>query len=296
MSKRGLGKGLGALLPSSLDIEGDLDKEIRELRLDEIIPNTDQPRRQFDQDKLTELALSIQEHGIVQPIVVRTLENGLYQIVAGERRWRAAQQLELETIPVIIKDYNDKQMMEIALIENIQREDLNPLEEARAYQILIEEHQLTQEELGGRLGKSRSYIANTLRLLNLSIPVQKMLEEGQLTSGHARAILTLPEKGQETLAEKIIIEGLSVRETEQIVKTILTLKEEKADKLIQKEKSGSTLYENSIIADFQERLRERLGTKVEINQQGDKGRIIIEYYSPGDLQRVLDLFFEEEIS
>lgn len=296
MSKRGLGKGLGALLPSSLDIEGDLDKEIRELRLDEIIPNTDQPRRQFDQDKLTELALSIQEHGIVQPIVVRTLENGLYQIVAGERRWRAAQQLELETIPVIIKDYNDKQMMEIALIENIQREDLNPLEEARAYQTLIEEHQLTQEELGGRLGKSRSYIANTLRLLNLSIPVQKMLEEGQLTSGHARAILTLPEKGQETLAEKIIIEGLSVRETEQIVKTILTLKEEKADKLIQKEKSGSTLYENSIIADFQERLRERLGTKVEINQQGDKGRIIIEYYSPGDLQRVLDLFFEEEIS
>lgn len=293
MSKRGLGRGLGALLPSNLDLDEDVKKDITEIRVDEIVPNIDQPRRNFSEDKLMELAASIQEYGIVQPIVVRALENGLYQIVAGERRWRAVQQLGLEKIPVIIKEYNDKQLLEIALIENIQREDLNPLEEARAYNTLIEEHQLTQEELATRLGKSRSFIANTLRLLSLSIPVQKLLEEGKLTAGHARALLPLPEKGQLSLAEKIFEEGLSVRETEKIVKSLISIKKMSNEK--NKEKKRDLFYENSILANYQDRLRERLGTKVEIYQQGDKGKIIIEYYSPGDLQRVLEMFFEEEV-
>ncbi|MFA5536148.1 MAG: ParB/RepB/Spo0J family partition protein [Bacillota bacterium] len=296
MSKKGLGRGLGALLPTVVNLEEPEQNRPQSLRVDEITPNSFQPRRQFSEEKLTELAESIKEHGIVQPIVVRALETGLYQIVAGERRWRAAQLLELEELPVIIKDYTDKQVLEIALIENIQREDLNPIEEARAYNILIEEHSLTQEELGARLGKSRSHIANTLRLLGLSTGAQGALAEGKLTAGHARALLSVPEKGQLALADKIIEEGLSVRETERIVKSLLEVKKEQGDKKNFLAKKQQLLYEDSLLAEYRDRLREKLGTKVDINQQGDKGKIVIEYYSPGDLQRVLELFFGTEIA
>ena len=296
MSKKGLGKGLGALLPTGVDLEETEQKEAIQLRVDEITPNTFQPRRHFSEEKLAELADSIREHGIVQPIVVRTLKTGLYQIVAGERRWRAAQLLNLTEIPVIIKDYTDKQVLEIALIENIQREDLNPIEEARAYGILIEEHNLTQEELGARLGKSRSHVANTLRLLGLAVELQRILEEGKLSAGHARALLSLPTKGQLSLGERIVEEGLSVRETEKIVKSLLSLQgEQKRSERASKE-DRSLFYEKSVLADYREKLRELLGTKVDISQQGDKGKIVIEYYSPGDLQRVLELFFANELA
>lgn len=296
MAKRGLGKGLGALLPVNLNLDiGDKREsgQITELKIEQILPNRDQPRKQMAEDRLGELAASIQEHGIVQPIVVRQLEGGNYQIVAGERRWRACLQLHMDSIPAIIKDYNEQEALEIALIENIQREDLNPLEEARAYKLLIEEHDLTQEALSARVGKSRSFIANMLRLLNLARPVQEMLIDGEISIGHGRALLSLPENGQVTLARRILRESLSVRETEGLIKGILTLAAEKPKKTLRPELPRG--LEKSLALDYQERLQERLGTKVEINQQGEKGKIVIEYYSPDDLNRVLEFFFEEKI-
>jgi ParB family chromosome partitioning protein len=297
MAKRGLGKGLEALLPSNFSLQSGREpeepgKKIVELKIDEIVPNQDQPRRRFNEASLTELAASIEEHGIVQPIIVRKLEQGGYQIVAGERRWRACRIAGKKFIPAIIEDFNDQELLEIALIENIQREDLNPLEEARAYKVLIDEHGLSQEAVAAKVGKSRPFVANMLRLLNLARPVQEMLAAGELSVGHGRAILPLPEDGQVTLSRRIVREGLSVRETEALVKGILTLAGNRAKEKQKKERQHA--LEKSLAMDYQDRLRERLGTKVEINQQGDKGKIIIEYYSPEDLHRVLEFFFTEE--
>lgn len=297
MAKRGLGRGLEALLPSNFSLQSDREKgqagkRIVELNIDEIVPNEEQPRRQFDEVSLKELAASIEEHGVVQPIIVRKMEEGGYQIVAGERRWRACQIAGKDSIPAIVEDFTDQELLEIALIENIQREDLNPLEEARAYKILIEEYGLSQEAVAAKVGKSRPFVANMLRLLNLAPPVQEMLATGQLSVGHGRAVLPLPVDGQVTLARKVVREGLSVRETEALVKNILALAGNRPNKKKKQERQHA--LEKSFVLDYQDRLRERLGTKVEISQQGDKGKIIIEYYSPEELNRVLEFFFDDE--
>lgn len=292
MAKRGLGRGLDALLPSNFSLtEGSGDGgKVVEIKIDEIVPNDQQPRRQFSEESLQELAASIEKKGVIQPIIVRKQPGGGYQIVAGERRWRACRLLGKKTIPALIKDYSDQQLLEIALIENIQREDLNPLEEARAYKALIEEYGLTQEEVAARVGKSRPFIANLMRLLNLAEPVQALVAGGQLSAGHARALLPLPAEGQVKLAEKIVREGLSVRQCEALVKGILTLAEEQ--KVSRQKPEAAPALDKTLVMDYQERLRERLGTKVEIEQRGEKGRIIIEYYSPEELSRVLEFFFE----
>lgn len=297
MAKRGLGRGLEALLPSNFSVQSDGEdskaiKKVIELSIDEIVPNQEQPRRRFNDDTLRELAASIEEHGVVQPIIVRTVETGGYQIVAGERRWRACRLLGKKTIPAIIEDFNDQQLLEIGLIENIQREDLNPLEEARAYKMLIEVYGLSQDEVAQKVGKSRPFIANMMRLLNLARPVQEMLVNGELSVGHGRALLALPEDGQVTMARRIIRDGLSVRETESLVKGVLTLAGERAAKKKKKDQTGA--LQKSLVLDYQDRLREKLGTKVEINQQGEKGKIIIEYYSSEELNRVLEFFFADE--
>ena len=294
MAKRGLGKGLGALIPTDLDVMAELtqaeetvpnDNKIVEIKIDLIEPNKYQPRKVFQQEALEELAKSIKEHGLVQPIVVRKAGEK-FELVAGERRWRAAKLAGLEKIPALIKDFNLQETTEIALIENIQREDLNPLEEASAYQLLLDEFKLTQEELAKKVGKSRPYIANTLRLLSAPTEIQQHVIEGKLTAGHARALLPLPPAGQIQLAEKIIKENLSVRETEAIVKSVLTIKDE------QKKKQKKKSQVNNLTPDLQDiedRLKSYFGTKVRLTNNGNRGKIEIEYYSEDDLIRIIDL-------
>ena len=281
MVKRGLGRGLGALLP---DIDDNESRDIREINIIEIEPNKSQPRKNFDQDKLEALAASIKEHGIIQPIIVRKLESGFYQIIAGERRWRAAKIAGLKKIPVIIKDYEDRHAMEIALIENLQREDLNPIEEAKAYKDLLEEFNLTQEEISQRVGKSRSAIANSLRLLNLPEEIQQMLIENLLTMGHARALLSLESKElQLKAAHEIIDKMMSVRETEKYVKKLVENKEKKA------ENHNRNKHLLHVYVDIQNKLSQYLGTKVRIQPGKTKSKIEIEYYSDEDLERLLSL-------
>jgi len=219
MSKRALGKGLGALI-SEAKTSSDEKEGVLELGINEIEPNSNQPRKSFDEKALIQLSESIKEHGIIQPIIVKK-EGDIYRIVAGERRWRAARLLGLKKIPAIVRDFSNKQVMEIALIENIQREDLNPIEEAEAYERLIVEHNMTQEQISNSIGKSRPAIANSLRLLTLSDNIKKFLISGQITSGHARALLSLEDKKkQESICNEIIEKNLSVRETEKLVKSI----------------------------------------------------------------------------
>ncbi|HBT19801.1 MAG TPA: chromosome partitioning protein ParB [Peptococcaceae bacterium] len=290
MAKRkALGKGLKALFPDAL-IEDETREDgvgrIEMLPVENLVPNKFQPRRDFDEGKLKELADSIKEHGVIQPIVVRALEGGKYEIVAGERRWRACKMLGIEKIPAVVKEYSNRQLTEVALIENVQREDLNPLEEAHAYDILIKEFSFTQEDLAKRIGKSRSFIANMLRLLQLEEDVQKMVEEGKLSAGHARALLGVKGKEQVRLAEKVIKDGLSVRQTENLVKQITAEKKEGTEK--RKREENLKKEEKSVyIEELEERLAEVLGTRVKI-QGKDKGRIIIEYYSLEELERLLE--------
>ena len=278
MAKQALGRGLGALLPS-MDMDED-NKDIREIKLTEIEPNKAQPRKSFDSEKLELLADSIKNHGIIQPIIVKKLDSGFYQIIAGERRWRAARLAGLKSIPVVIKDYDKKEVMEIALIENLQREDLNPMEESEGYKNLMDEFNLTQEEISERVGKSRSAIANSLRLLNLSDHLKEMLVDDKLSSGHARALLSLEDKQiQLKAAEKIIDEGLSVRETEKLVKSLM---QEKNEKSIKKIEEIDHHY-----SDIENKLSQCLGTKVKIHNGKNKGKIEIEYYSHDDFDRLL---------
>lgn len=273
--KKALGKGLGALL--TVDAPGD---EVKELKINDIEPNTDQPRKDFDEEALKELAESIKAHGVIQPIVVKK-EGSSYKIVAGERRWRAARMAGLDTIPVIIKDYNDNQLLEVALIENLQREDLNPLEEAEAYKRLIDEHGLTQEQISRVIGKSRSSIANSLRLNRLHEKIKKLLREDLISEGHARALLSIEDlKKQESVAETIVSKGLSVRDTEKLVKNLGTQKKSVSKK------------DNSIeieIKSIEDRLQNIFGTKVKLQHGQKSGKIVIEYYSNDDLDRILKL-------
>ncbi|MGE4283131.1 MAG: ParB/RepB/Spo0J family partition protein [Clostridia bacterium] len=279
MVKRGLGKGLGALLPG---MEIDEDNLIKEIKLTEIEPNKSQPRKNFDIERLEVLAESIKIHGVIQPIIVSKLENGFYQIIAGERRWRAAKLAGLKTIPIVIKEYEKKEVMEIALIENIQREDLNPIEEAEAYKNLMDEFHLTQEEISERVGKSRPAIANALRLLNLSDLLRQFIVEDKLSSGHARTILSVGDRSSQLkIANMVIKEGLSVRETERLVKKMASNNDKQKDN---KKNDLSHIY-----ADVQDRLSKSLGTKVKIHQGKSKSKIEIEYYSDEDLERLMEL-------
>lgn len=295
MAKRGLGKGIGALFGNDIE-ETDIvaqdihqinknDKEkVTSLKLAQIEPNKEQPRKNFDEEKLQQLADSIKQHGVIQPIIVKDLNNGYYQIVAGERRWRASRIAGITEIPAIIRTYDELATMQIALIENLQREDLNPIEEALSYKALLDDFALTQEKVSEQVGKSRSAIANTIRLLSLPKQVQKLLEEGAISGGHARAILSVTsEEGKLQLAEKIIENELNVRQAEQLAKALNAQKQEKEP--AQPQTSAFDLQLQGI----QKRMSDLLGTKVKILNGAKKGKIEIEYYSANDLERVLKL-------
>lgn len=278
--KKGLGKGLGALLDTD-NILSD-DSGVMELKIIDIEPNKEQPRKNFDQEKLQALAESIKQHGVVQPIIVKKQDKG-YTIIAGERRWRAAKLAGLKTIPAIVKDLSSRETMEIALIENLQREDLNPIEEAEAYQKLMDEHGLTQEALSKLVGKSRAAIANSVRLLSLPDKIKDMLINEQLTPGHARALITVedPER-QIKLAEEIIEKDLSVRETEKLVN-------ERKNEKKQKRKAAK----DPTILDIEEKLKSILGTKVELRHNKNKGKIVIEYYSNDEFNRIIEFITKD---
>lgn len=278
--KMGLGKGLAALIPDYSEENKNLLKEIN---IDEITPNPNQPRIDMDQEKLNELADSIKEHGVIQPIIVRRIKKGSYQIIAGERRWRACKMLDLKTIPAIITEYSDLKSTEVALIENLQRVDLNPLEEALAYQSLINEFGITQEKLAKRVGKSRSAVANTLRLLSLPDDILQMLKNGDLTSGHARALLALDEaRKQIAVAKEVVNKQLSVRQTERLVKK-LTEQKQTGNEKNQPQANPELLY-------LQDKLQNIFSTKVQIktNKKG-KGKLEIEFYNQDDLNRIIDI-------
>ena len=277
--KSGLGKGLDMLIPAVSPQVEEPDTEPQMLKISQVEPNRDQPRKQFDKASLEDLAGSIKQYGIIQPIIVCKRDD-YYEIIAGERRWRAAKMAGLKEIPVVIRDYSDKEIAEISLIENIQRENLNPVEEAQAYKSLIEEYNLTQEELAARISKSRTQITNTMRLLKLHPKVQKMLVDGSLSAGHARALLALEDPElQLSAAQRIVAETLSVRQTEDLVKQMNTPVTRR---------KGSAKIKNSIFyRDLERQIAETFGTKVKITQkEPGKGKIEISFFSEEELDRI----------
>ena len=277
-SNKGLGKGLGALL-GDFSEEPIQESAYRELPIYKVEPNPDQPRREFDEEELQALADSISVHGVIQPLTVREMPNGYYQIIAGERRWRAARLANLSDVPVVVIEADDRKAMELALIENLQRQDLNPVEEALGYQSLIEEYGLTQEETAERVGKSRPAVANTLRLLSLTPEVLEKLKRGELTAGHARAILTLKtEKKQLEAAQKIIALALSVRQAETLCKNM------NKEKPVKQEITFAVDY----VAECEKSLSKHLGRGVKIVNGKRKGRFELEFYGEEDLQNLLD--------
>jgi len=310
MAKKGLGKGLGAIFgedvvkesedeaaksvarkkkaASATESSGEspIENEYGELmvKVALIEPNKGQPRMDFNEEQMQELAESIKRHGILQPLLVQK-KGSFYEIIAGERRWRAAKIAGLKEVPVVLREYDRQQSMEIALIENVQRADLNPIEEARAYQQLIQEFGLKQEEIAERVSKNRTTITNAMRLLKLDETIQDMLVNNMITSGHARTLLALEDNGQQLKAAKMIVDGgLSVRETERLVKRML--RESKEDDKPQKEDNSlSYIYQN-----LEERMKTVMGTKVTIhNKDKNKGRIEIEYYSEAELERIVEM-------
>jgi ParB family transcriptional regulator, chromosome partitioning protein len=287
--KFGLGKGLGALIPEEEaqeeqkpDRKSSLAANLVSINL--IKPNAGQPRKAFDEEKIQQLSESIKEHGIIQPILLKK-DGDTYSIIAGERRWRAAKAAGLKEVPVIVMDIDEKGVLEISLIENIQRQDLNPIEEAWAFRKLIEDFAFTQEELGRRLGKSRTALSNTMRLLNLDTRVQEYLIDGVITEGHGRAILAIEDKElQYKLAQKVIDDGLTVRETEKLISEIAK------GKGLEKQKPEKKIVSDPYIVDIKNKLEERFDTKVLISSgKNNKGKIEIEYYSNDDLQRIIDI-------
>ena len=308
MAKRtGLGKGLGAIFgdevmesaaeeqeakhqaksksaqePEKKEEENDIGKELM-VKVTAIEPNREQPRKDFNEEAMEELAESMKVYGVLQPLLVQK-KGDYYEIIAGERRWRAAKLAGLKEVPVVILEYTKQQTMEIALIENVQREDLNPIEEAKAYQRLIQEFELKQEEIAARVGKNRVTITNSMRLLKLDERVQDLLIQNQITGGHARALLSVEDgQLQYELAGKIIAENLSVRETEKLVKSLSKKKNPKEKKV---EDESLTL----IFHDLEERMKSAMGTKVSINRKDkNKGRVEIEYYSESELERIVEL-------
>lgn len=272
--RKGLGKGLEALIASA-----DTDtKGVMELKTNEIEPGSGQPRKHFNNEKLVQLAESIKQHGVVQPLIVQRSGN-TYKIVAGERRWRAAKIAGLQTIPVIVRELSSKQVMEVALIENLQREDLNPIEEAEAYEKLMVEFGMTQEEISVTVGKSRPAIANSVRLLTLQDKIKSKIVGGEISSGHARALIPIEDNSiQLKTVEDIIKKGLNVRETELLVKRMNTQKNHHEKKKIDIE-----------VQAIEERFREIFGTKIKIMNNKNKGKILIEYYSADELDRIINL-------
>jgi len=278
--EHGLGRGLNALLGDP-DLQPQGEGAVS-LPIFQVEPGLNQPRKRFDPDALADLTESVRIHGIIQPLTVRRLSSGYYQIIAGERRWRAAKAAGLTEVPAVIIEADDRKVMELALIENLQREDLNPAEEARGYQVLMEEYGLTQEQVAQRMGKSRPAVTNTLRLLALPEDLLKLVEEGVLSAGHARAILAAPTAALQREAAKRVIDGqLSVRQTEALVKA---LQKEKKDKP-QPEGPDLSLY----LGELEKDLSGRLGRKVKIAHKGKKGRIELEYYNDQDLEGLLAL-------
>lgn len=308
--RKGLGKGINNLIPETdvirstpkkktekkevvKEVVKEVIKEVKVpvpgdtmMKISDIEPNREQPRKNFDKEALQELADSIKQFGIIQPIVVQKKDD-YYEIIAGERRWRAAKLAKLKEVPVIIKEYSDREVMEIALIENIQRKDLNPIEEALAYKSLIDEYSLKQEELANRVSKSRTAIANSMRLLKLTDSVQNMLINDEISMGHARALLTLEQEDLQIEAAKTIVsKGLSVRDTEKLVKSILNPKQVK----LPIPSAEAAIYDG-----IANKLREKMGTKVSINhKKNGKGKIEIEYYSQEELERLIEMFDDIE--
>lgn len=281
MSKRGLGKGLSALIPGAGQEVGG---EVLELAVSDVLPNPEQPRTDINEDQINELADSIKKVGVLQPILVRAHGAG-YQIIAGERRWRAAQAAGLERVPVRVMAISDTEALALALIENLQRSDLNPVEEARGYRRLIAEYGMTQAELADRVSKSRSAVTNTLRLLDLPDDIQEQLYEGRLSAGHARAILSIPDDDRRhTLARKCVEEGLSVREAESLAKLLAAGASISAPRAV-------TPKSYKIVA---RKLRRLLSTNVRVRQTAKKGKIEIDFHDEGDLERIMRLLTEGE--
>lgn len=289
--KRGLGKGLDSMIPdkgekkiSSSQAHDNVSRETF-IKVTDIEPNSSQPRKKFDEDALQELAESIKHVGVIQPLILQKKDKH-YEIIAGERRWRAARLAGLKEIPAIIKDYSPQEIVEIALIENIQREDLNPIEEAIAYQKLIAEFKLKQDEVAERVSKSRTAITNSMRLLKLDPRVQQMIIDEMISSGHARALLAIEDSNlQYTMAYRIFDEKLSVRETEKLVKKLLSDNNDK-----DKEEDDQT-KELIIYKELEEKIKQIVGTKVSISKKSkNKGKIEIEYYSNEELERIVELF------
>lgn len=286
--RKGLGKGLDSMIPEQIKNSKDNNEDnvSREtlININEIEPNKTQPRKNFDEDALNELSDSIKQYGIIQPLILQKMNKG-YEIIAGERRWRAARIAGLKKVPAIIKEYTDQEIVEIALIENIQREDLNPIEEALAYQRLIQEFNLKQEDVADRVSKSRTAVTNSMRLLKLDQRIQQMLIDETISSGHARALLGIEDKEkQHEAACKVIESKLSVRETEKFVRDLLKVKEGKNDTVI-------NINNQLVYRDIEEKIRSIMGTKVSIrNKQNNTGKIEIDYYSIEELERILELF------
>lgn len=293
VKRKGLGKGLDSLIPEnkSAKASGSESKKTEEtaeiksgermMRINMVEPNRDQPRRNFEEDALLELADSIKQYGVLQPLIVRK-RNDYYEIIAGERRWRAAKMAGVKEVPVIIKEYNEQEILEIALIENIQRENLNPIEEAMAFKKLLEEFNLKQDEVAERVSKSRTAVTNSMRLLKLDQRVQQMIIDDMISTGHARALLAIDDPEQQyVLANKIFDEKLSVRETEKLIKEIKNPKKQKEKKIIE----NAFIYE-----DIEDKMKQVLGTKVHVASKGKgKGKIEIEYYSDKELERMFDM-------
>lgn len=288
MAQRGLGKGLDSLIPASVAGSSGDKKEQKKtemvVKIAKVEPNRDQPRKNFDEDALQELADSIKQFGLLQPILVQERKD-YYEIIAGERRWRAAKIAGLKEIPVIIRNYSDQEIVEISLIENIQREDLNPIEEAQAYKRLLEEFHLKQDEVAERVSKSRTAVTNSMRLLKLCDGVQQMIIDDMLSTGHARALIPIEDQEMQLqLAQKIFDEKISVREVEKLVKGILKPEKEKSKK---EEKQQTIQY---IYQDIENKLKEKFSRKVEISSKGKNGsgKIEIEFYSNDDLDRLVE--------
>lgn len=285
-NSKGLGRGIDALFSSFEDIEqiDEKTEQVQEISLDDIRPNPYQPRKTFDEEALKELADSIQLNGVFQPIILRQSSVKGYEIIVGERRVRASRLAGKESIPAIIREFDEQAMIEIAVIENLQREDLSPLEEAEAYQMMSDKLKLTQAQVAERVGKSRPYIANYLRLLTLPEDVKLLLRNGDLTMGQARTLLGLKDQKQMSeLAKRVVQEGITVRQLEQLVQQMTEPTETKEKKKRQK------IAKPSYILESEERLMDRFGTSVQITPKGEQGKIEIEYLSPNDLDRILEL-------
>ena len=292
-SKRGLGKGLDAMIPAKVTpkeapkAEAPAEGQVVNVNITKVEPNRNQPRKTFDEDKLLELADSIKQHGILEPLTVVDRKDH-YEIVGGERRWRAAKKLGLKEVPVIIRDLTEQQIAEIALIDNLQREDINPIEEALAYKRLIDEFGYTQDQVAEKMSKSRVYITNSLRLLKLCDSVRQMVIDGQISSGHARALIPVEDPDEQfQLAQKIFDEKLSVRETEKLIKNL-----GKSNKKKKTAKNNASI--EAVYQEVSEKCKQALGTKVEVTSKGDGvGLIQIEFYSNDDLEKIIDRLCRE---